>query len=367
MLKKLKSISRKSTIFRIFCVAILTAALCIFFAKDVKNWIEGPVDMDSVPLTDLNGAYVTTDVYAILGNYAEYYEEDDFGKEKTLDLYYIIPIGDAEYIGLKVSAGSADEFNQIYDETYEYLNGTKSELTTTKTVTGTISKMSYEELGYYNDWFNTSGYLENPTAEEISKIALPYTLKIDTVGSLDTYFIYGLLVIVGILVLWILVMICKWLFGFYVKDITKLIKNNGSLTFGDQLESDFQTAVVFEKLFIGRMYLYYFKKSNAKCIATNDIIWAYFEQHIHRTNGIKTSTVRNIVVYTSDKKKHTILMKKEVSINQALSYISQIRPQIVIGFSEELKRDFKNNSGIFTYAQQYTQQNPQPYTPPTYY
>lgn len=359
MFDQLKKKSATSALLRMGVLVAITAII-LFVSKDsLLKLYEGPKNLESLGIDEISGAYVDTDVYAILSNFAEYYETDKYGNETVTDQYYIIPVGEEEFIALQIDSSDYELADQIYNETYDVLNGTKGDFSTTMPVTGTINKMDDEVYDYYKEWFETSGYLENPTQEEIESIALPYTLQVDYVGGFEDYVLYGAIFVMGLFLLWVVVIIIKLLFGLYLSDIKRFIRKNESYINEERLEVDYASSVEIGKVHVGKMCFYYFKGSQAKILANKEIVWAYLESVTHRTYGIKTNVSKFLIIYTKDKKMYKIPMKKVDYVNEVLKQFSINQPHIVIGYSEELKKCFRKDFNTFINLNAQSQENPE--------
>lgn len=354
MFEQLKKKSMKSALIRIILCIALVAIILVVTKDSLLKLYEGPKYLDSIGMNELPNSYVDADVFAIYSNFAEYYETDDYGTETITDQYYIIPVGETEFIGLEINNEDSYLAQQIYDETYEWFNGQRQELSTTMQVTGSINKMEDDVYQYYKEWFETSGYLENPTQEEIDSIALPYILQVDYIGGFEDYIVYGAILVMGLIILGAVIVLIKSVAGAYLSDIKKFLRKNESYINEERLEVDYLSAVQIESVRVGKACFYYFKGSQAKILANQDIVWAYLENVTHRTYGIKTGVSKFLILYMKDKKMYKIPMKKVDDINEVLKKLAQNHPHIVMGYSEELKKCFKKdfNSFINLNAQQ---------------
>ena len=355
MFEQLKRKSATSALLRMGVLVAITAAV-LFVSKDsLLKMYEGPKNLESLGVNEISGAYVDTDVYAILGNFAQYYEEDKYGNKTVTDQYYIIPVGEEEYIALQIDSSDFSLADQIYNETYEVVNGTKSDFSTTMPVTGTINKMEDEVYDYYKEWFEDEGY----TQEEIDSIVLPYTLQVDYVGGFEDYVLYGAIFVMGLFILWVVIIIIKLLFGLYLSDIKKFIRKNESYINEERLEVDYASSAEISNVHVGKMCFYYFRGSQVKILANKEIVWAYLESVTHRTYGIKTNVSKFLIIYTKDKKMYKIPMKKVDYVNEILKQFSLNQPHIVIGYSEELKKCFKKDFNTFLNLNTQSQENPE--------
>ncbi|MFA9375978.1 MAG: DUF6709 family protein [Lachnotalea sp.] len=152
MFEQLRKQSMKIVLIRILLCVIIIMIGIVFTKNSLLKMYEGPQNLDLLSMEEIPNSYVDADVYAILSNFAKYYETSDDGTETVTDQYYIIPVGEEEFIGLEIDAQNNTRAQQIYDETYEYINGTRSELTSTLSVTGTINKMDANTYNYYKEW-----------------------------------------------------------------------------------------------------------------------------------------------------------------------------------------------------------------------
>lgn len=345
MFEQLRKQSRKSTRNRLLICLLIVGVVAIVTGKSVTKLIEKPQKLDDLAIEQLSGAYVNGDINAIIGNFAEYYEENEDGSEKNVtDNYYVIPVGEEEFIGLQVAKQDFDGADQIYNETMDYLMGDKSELTTSMNVTGTINDMEGEVYDYYVDWFESCGY----TQEEINKLALPYILQIGYVGDLDSFTTYGLLIVGVVSLLLALIIIIQAITGAYLSRIKKYIKQNETSIDMERIEVDYEGAEELGSVRIGKLFTYYFQGNKAWLLKNADIVWAYLYNVTHKTYGIKVGVTRTLIVYTKDKKKHSIQVKKSDDITAILNKLPEVNPQMVAGYSDELMKLFKKDFDAFS-------------------
>lgn len=252
MLEQLKKQSMKDVMIRLVICAIIILILLGVTRSSLLKLIKGPQDFSSLSLEELPDAYVNGDINVIIDVFAEYYEENDDGTEEITKNYYVIPFGEDKYIGLNVSKGDFPLANLICDETYEYLMGTRDDLTSKIQVTGTVNKMNEETYGYYLDWFEKSQFLENSTTEAIEAAALPYMLQVDYIGTLDSALIYTLLVCICLVLLYAIIILIKGVTGAYLSRVKKYIKHNDSNFSLERMEVDYLSSVPIESVRVGK-------------------------------------------------------------------------------------------------------------------
>lgn len=132
-------------------------------------------------MSELKGQYVEAEVYLIYDWYA-YTERTNTSTNRSTvtEKEYIIPVGDAEYMGLAVDAGYISTADDLLDASYELLTGASQTPGESFTVRGTILPLSGESLDFYHQ---VVGY-DDWTAEE-QQMFLPLVLKADYLGSMD--------------------------------------------------------------------------------------------------------------------------------------------------------------------------------------
>lgn len=348
MLKELKSISIKKSLYLIIIYAALAIILSIYCVPNVVKLIAGPADLDSVSMDNLEGQYVKSDIYYIIDNFSSYYSTTKSGTETIEKNYYILPVGEKEYIALEVMKSGIEPADKVMNESYDYYLGKRDNLTSSIKINGTISKMDDKELiGFYNDWFEASGAFEGATQEQIDEIVLPYVLKSDYVGSMDIIWLYICIIVILFSAISTFYLLITRLLGVSLSPIKKYLKHSTSEMTEERMESDFASASVFGSTRIGKEWTYFFQGSKAYVLENKEIIWAYLENTTHRVNGIKTNTTKALIVYTRNRKKYTCMIGNEESIQDVLKIYSNTQPHMVIGYSNELKALFNKNFDAF--------------------
>lgn len=343
MLEQLRKRNSKVTLSWILILMGSALAILLITWNSFTKLIEGPQQLDSLAIEELPGSYVNGDITAIVGNYAEYYEKYDDGREKITDNYYVIPVGDYEFIGLHVSEEDFSDAKRIYNETMDYLLGNKSDMFSSMNVTGTINKMDDELHKFYVEWFQSFDY----TDEEINQVALPYVLQVGYAGKFLTDTTYALLTIGAILLIAVFILIIQMLTGSYLSKIRKFIKKNSDSVSMERIEDDYEGATSFGSIKIGNLFTHYYQGNKAWIIKNSDMIWAYLLNTTHRTYGIKVGVSKQIIIYTKDKKKYAINVKNSDDIASILSKLSESNSDIITGYSDELKKLFNKDFDSF--------------------
>jgi hypothetical protein len=328
-------------------VCSLGILLILYFCGSLKNLIDGPKKMETLKIKELPDAYVDANINQIYAGFADYYEKNKkTGKETVTKRYYIIPVGKKEVIALEVDSSSGYDLQkaeEVYNDTLEYIMGNKKKITSSMSVTGTVNKMDTDVYKYYKDWFKTSGYLKNPTDRNIQKIALPYVLQIGYVGQLENVLMYGLFFIIGIICLMEVIMILILLTGAYASQLNKTMRQVVSEAERESMEQDFRNAKKIHKVWVGKKNLYYILGNKIRITPLSELAWAYSQNVTHSVYGIKVYVQKTLMLYNRKKKRTAIYMFKSKYLDAALNEIAAANPQIVIGYSNELKKLFKKN------------------------
>ena len=343
MLEQLRKRNLKTT--RIWLFALIASVIVILLItwNSLTKLIAGPQQLDSLAIEELSDSYVNGDITAIVGLYAEYYEEYDDGTETTTANYYVIPVGEYEFIGLHVSEEDFAKADQIYNETMDYLLGNTVDMYSSLNITGTINPMESELHDFYVEWFKSYGY----TDEEINQVALPYVLQVGYIGQFDSFSTYGLLAVCAVALLLVIILILQMLSKSYLSRIKKFIKNSEDSASMERIEADYEGATPFGSITIGNLYTHYFQGNKAWILKNSDMIWAYMLNVTHRTYGIKVGVTKTLIVYTKNKKKYSINLKKSDDVTSILNKLSEINSTIVTGYSDELKKLFKKDFDSF--------------------
>ena len=163
MLQELKMKSLKGHAASIIIALALAAGLLWGTGFGAFKAIGGPKPLDSLDVSELKGQYVEAEVYLIYDWYA-YTERTNTSTNRSTvtEKEYIIPVGDAEYMGLAVDAGYISTADDLLDASYELLTGASQTPGESFTVRGTILPLSGESLDFYHQ---VVGY-DDWTAEE---------------------------------------------------------------------------------------------------------------------------------------------------------------------------------------------------------
>ncbi len=353
MFQELKKRSWKKSILGTVIVLAIAVVLWLNSLDGVIDLIRGPQTLEEIEVEDIRSQYVETDIYFVMDCFAEYVTTNSrTNVERTQWLYYIIPVGDAEYMAVRVNAEVGDILDDICDETWNYLSGYADMPYTTYHMTGKITRMSDEELTYYYDWFEEAGF----TQSEIDAYVLPFMIQNNMVGG--AVFSAGVpeaivpFAIVGLVFfLWGVLRIVKAASGGYQKNIKSFILKNPGIS-GDMVSADYAAAADFGGMKIGRLFTVFNRGTKSYILKNDEIAWAYLQRTTHRRNGVHTGTTYAVVLRTMDKKMHTIGLGNEDLVMRALERYASVAPGIVLGYSEDRKKAYNADVASFVRREQ---------------
>ncbi len=357
MLEKLK---KKSIVKALPSVIILFIIGVILIGLEVGNLLalmKGSVQFETLEPDEIKEkVIVSASVDTNFGAFMEEYEENTKTHlTRTTNLYYIIWTGDEDsedykYMGIKVSAADEMKMEAMADATYNYEYSDPIEYS------GAIKKMSSEEYGFFKDYFIESGWTE----EEFEEYTLPYYIN---VGALTGGAAAGVYIVLGLGILLIaigLIMLIRALTGSKLKAFVKEIEGAG---FGvSDAEFDYESAKLFHKgndLRIGKKFIFFMSGNTPKIIVNDKVVWAYQQNTTHRTNGIKTGTSYQILVYQLNNKKVLSIDIPNQNVGEdVLHHMNENMPKAVIGYSDELSRLFTKKYQEFLQLRYYAAEQP---------
>lgn len=342
MLEKLK---KKSIVKALPAVIILFIAGIVLIGLEVSNLkslMRGHVRFETLAPDEINeNLIVDASIDVNFGAFMEEYEENTkTHATRTTSLYYIIWTGDEDseeykYMGIKVPASDEWQMEEMANATYNYEYSEPIEYS------GAVNKMDSQEYEYFKEYFLESDWSE----EDIEEYTLPYYISVGALTGGAAATAYGVFGIGVILIVIGLVMLIYALMGGKLKTFKKEIEESGfSQT---DVEFDYESAKLFYKgddLRIGRRFIFYIGGNKPHIIVNDHVIWAYQQNTTHRTNGIKTGTTYEILVYSLNKKKavHISVPNEDVG-TEVLQHMNQAMPKAVIGYSDELVRLYQKD------------------------
>lgn len=307
----------------------------LFFSKDITELSSEELDRYDMGNMDIYYAddLVKLDVSYIL----DYSASNDAGR------YYIVPFGEEDYITVFVENKYLNKFQQIYDGTGEYLNGEIDEpyWKPVKT-TGVLYPIEDDVMGYTIEWFDYLGWYENgETAERI----VPYTLYYSDLSEwFDPVVIMCYILAAGFLIASLIV-------GFtYEARFWNSVKKRGLDK--DSVKYDMDNAENYKKILVGNNYTVYVNGMKCIILENRRMLWAFLftQTTTHKTYGIKTGTTVSYSAKIICDDGFVFIVPfgtKPAEVEDFLSFLKMRFPQIVVGYSEELRRLFETDRNAF--------------------
>lgn len=217
---------------------------------------------------ELEDYMVHSDVNFVLGCFAEYGDAVPITGEitKAYKYYYIINYRDGDLIAAEIDAENMALFDEICEDSWDYMMGRRNDLDKSYALDGSISKMSYDVEEYYIEFFEEMGWSD----EDIAECALPYVLHDDANMEISNVCLSWSIafILLGICLFLIIIAITQFRLK---KDIARL----GD--FADyRIMEDYKNAfVVNKRVRIGRIFTYNCSGLTARAHLNSEIIWAY--------------------------------------------------------------------------------------------
>ncbi|MGN1180230.1 MAG: DUF6709 family protein [Suilimivivens sp.] len=352
MLEKLKKKSVKKILPSVIILAVIGLVLIGVEFSNLKSLMRGHVKFETLEPDEINeDLIVDASIDVNFGAFIEEYEENTkTHTTRTTNLYYVIWTGDEDsedykYMGIKVSADDEKKMEAMAEATYNY------EYSEPIRYSGAINRMSSEEYGYFKDYFLESGWTE----EEVEEYTLPYYISVGALTGGAASSVYVIFALGVILILAGLITLIYIMAGGGLTAFKKQIENSG-LSEAD-VEYEYESARIFNKgndLRIGKRLTFFMGGSKPQLVVNDQIIWAYQQNTTHRTNGIKTGTSYQILVYQLNSKRTTgINIPNETVGGEILKHMNDIMPRAVVGYSDELMKLYRKNYQDFLQLRYY--------------
>lgn len=342
MFEELKKKTLKSSLLGSIILILAGLGLAGWNALDAFYSVIGYTDFTTIPTEDISSQLVTVDLKYNFGCYLEEYEKNTkTGSTKTTHLYYVIGTEDVEspdidwkFMSIKVPASYASRMDKMYEGD-----------TTPVTFSGKIKKLDAEETRYFREYFEEAGF----TDAEIDAATIPYYIQCFA-SPVSMSSMYIVLFAVGaLLLIWGIVRVVKVTSG---ASLSKLRKDITAAGYTEaSIDSDYRNAKSFDKkgsLKVGRLMTYYLSGSSARAINNSKMMWAYQNTVTHRTNGVKTGTTYNVMVFDeATPKGHSFSVANEAVAQEMLQRINDTLPWVVVGYSDELKKLYNKSRTEF--------------------
>jgi hypothetical protein len=332
MLETLKKRVNKLYIKIVIFLVIIAVILLALSKFSIFTIIAGPTALDGKNLESMEGKYVTVEVKYPLEIYEEDYSENTSTHEKrTTDYGYVVYDEQSEeFYGIIIDKDRQREVESVLEEAYEVLDGTKTEVEHSVTITGTVTKMDSESLSYFNKTMNWI------FSDEYTDVDEAWYIDDNSVKGFDVLSTYVFTIFAGIPLLIAIIPIICIATGAYKNSVKKYLRRNPQVTM-EQLECEFAMATqAHSGAWLGQTHLFMISGSRFYILDNKDIVWAYY---YCRSGQYSISQLR---VFKADKKMTAINMSRS-EVMAVLECMADRLPHVMLGYDKELDKKFKRD------------------------
>lgn len=168
---------------QIIAALILAALLLLGTKLAVVDLLKGPTEVETIAELD-NGTFVSRDIYAVIGLYAEQVKAD-----KVTTQYALVPMG-GQFVTVAFTNRYLEAAKTMCDNTYDYINGKLDYFDAYVELQGTVGVLDEEVWNQMYAWFelNEPQLVEMgmiAEAEDYSSLLSDKVLVVDTVKGID--------------------------------------------------------------------------------------------------------------------------------------------------------------------------------------
>lgn len=347
MIQQLKKKMMPSKLIPALIVLAAALALTVYVAPSILLLIQGPQDLYSLSVNDLEGAYVEADVDMLIDWYAETVQSKKGSPDKTTHREYLMPVQDG-IIGLEVPAIKMSDAKAVMNATNKWLSDESYQWDgSVVSVTGTVQRMDEETQGYYYELLEAYGMTEADKAT-----CPPLVLRYGSVGALEPGMHNLLFIVDGALLLIGIVMLVQALTGSALKQVKAYCAAQPDPEgVQAQLETFYNETPEENGLRMDRRWLLYAKGGEAWLLAANDVAWVFGTTTTHRTNGIPTGKTYSVTVCSISEKKskrrHSISVKSEAAGQELMQQMYRLMPDAVYGYDSDWNRAYEADPVAF--------------------
>ena len=337
--KKLKRQMIIAGVLLLFC-----ACLCIPYllgknkkAVEIDSLRDG-MDFDEFldleEYDELEGKYVSLDVQYVLD---KYYKKTNSSSQVT-DYGFLVYDEESGYmLGIYVSKSDAnDTWSDLEEDTYDYLSGETDREPKAVTIKGTFRKMDGAELRGFKT--TAEDWAENVFDWDMEERTLMYTIDTSTGLLASEVWVAMMAVLMYIFGLWFVIALIMLISKAPVRKINKFMKKNGIDE--SEADADFASAKIIKNVHVGRKYTFFIGASNWDMFKNTDLVWAYYYRRTGR------NSISRINAYHYNKKASYINLSRPVA-EEVLGYYAQILPQIIVGYSADLEKEYMKDFNTF--------------------
>lgn len=316
--------------------------------RDDVDWDEM---LDAKEYDKLNGKFVTVDVRYVLDQY--YKKTSSTSSTNVVGYGYLIYDEESGFM-LGIYSDAADGrkiWSKQADATYNYLSDYTDKKPKSVTVTGKFRKMTGSEL---NNFKKTAGdWASDLFDADYRECTLMYTIDSDVNFFFTSESLIFPIVMIVMFVIMLVVVLISFATGSSVKKIKRFIKKNN--LDAAELERDFAMAVNVGKadtwasvsiILVGNKFTFSMEGTKWRVFKNDDLVWVYYTK-INARYSI--SSYRLTAIHYDKKVSYISLAGKHADecMQQAMECYSQRLPRTVVGYSNDLSKEFRKDYDRF--------------------
>ena len=330
MYKTLRGESMKCVLPRLIICALIAVALLAVSGSGLLRLASGPKDLKSVSTDQLRGSYVRFDASEVIVAFASLSSNGESGST-TLETYYLLPTDNGMYMAvMDAREHNKNLLDRAMEQSHAYYMGDLESLTKLGMVSGTVSELDEEMLGYMSDCidnYELPGYEEGRDSQ---RLLLSYQVNLGKVGFLTN----RTALIIGIAALFLFILLVLQLVvvltGCYQKKVRNVV--------GDEEESAFESAVSIERVRVGK-YIWYNQGPGSRAIPTQNLIWGYA-----MPEPMVVSKYRwPVALYDRDQNLTRINFMEPQKCQDFLDAIAAQGYPFHVGYTSDLAEQFRND------------------------
>lgn len=333
MYKILRSESFKRLLPRIIAFVLALAVVLGLCGGGLIRMAAGPKLLDGVDLSDPKGDYVSFDASQVIVAFASLSSQSDSGS-KTLKTYYLLPVGDAQYIAvLDRKEKNSEALEKAMEQSREFYLGDLTALTPIGELCGTVRTLEDGMLDYMTDCIDNYELPGYEAGQDSASLILPYQVELDRVGFLGerTAMILGAVALVLLVLL--IVQLVVLFAGCYQRKVQTLM---------GEAPEDISEMTQIERVRVGE-YILYNQGPGSRALKTADIIWGYA-----LPEPMVVSKYRwPVALYDVEQNMTRIAFMEQKHCEEFLCAIAAKGHPFVKGYTSEYAEKFQHNFEAF--------------------
>lgn len=329
-------------------VLLICAAVLLALTRfGIRYGLVTSLPVESIPAGELKGACAQVQVNRLEGTFARsghitQAEADEDGTEvDIIERFCMAQLDDGRYIAVRVNGKhlkETDDFAEALSSLGEEAKSMNFGL-----LRGTVNEMPdsmYELFKSWADEYIKDSELEPGTEEFYNANICPLILDTDYYGPFKQGTTIFITLAAGFFAAVAIVLLLSGAVGVWDKNIRREAKAAGKA----ELEKQFGESREFAgKLYLGKKYIWCFKRFTTDILKTADVVWAY--PRSRRLEGGKLEWL--FVMKTGDKREYSALLGEATAVQAAEEELKKLVHPLCIGFDKEKQKLYDKDISTF--------------------